>query len=395
MTIPSVSGDRAEVEIVAHLRALFQRFGARVEVHELHPGRPNLLCTFDSGRPGPTLLLNGHTDVVPAGPEEAWTSPPFGGEVRADALWGRGSADMKGGLAALATAALTVAARGGPAAGRIVFSATADEDGEGQWGIPALVEAGLVRADAAIVAEPAGADRDFESITVATRGFAFAQVDIETPPLGHASAYGTCRPHAGAVAARLVTAIEDGFRPEPRQHPWYPEGTTVIAGDELHASGDGIGLLPERARLTVACRLLPGARQETFLAELESFVSPLTPDGYRARVGFREGVARTWAPPMELDVAHPLAQLGRSTVRAHGYPEADFSGWAAFSEGAFLASIGIPTLPALGPGRIVRIHRPDERVDIDALRAAERMYVDLIETILVPDSPIPTQEPRG
>lgn len=388
VAIPSISGDGAEIEVVAHLRELMARAGADVEVHELRPGRPNLLATFASSRPGPTLLLNGHVDVVSIGDPDLWTHAPFGAEVADGRIWGRGSADMKGGVAALAAAALRVAAAGGPAAGRLVFSATADEDGEGEWGIPAMVEAGLIDADAAIVAEPAGMTRDFETVTIATRGFAFLQVELETPPLGHASGYTSERPHAAALAARLVTAIEAEFRPQPVIHAWYPDGPTVIAGDELHGAGDGVGLLPERARLTLALRLLPGAREETLLDEVDAFVAPRIPAGYRARVGFRDGVARTWAPPLELAHEHPLAQLAMGAVRHHGYPDARFAGWPAFSEGAFLAAAGIPTLPALGPGQICHCHQPDEHVAVASVEAAAAIYEQLIGEILAADSPI-------
>jgi len=97
--IPSVNPPGEEAGVAEWLGECLTRAGLVVEVNEVLPGRPNVLATAEFGPGGPTLLLNGHTDVVAVG--EGWDGDPFSGAIRDGKLYGRGSADMKGPLAAM------------------------------------------------------------------------------------------------------------------------------------------------------------------------------------------------------------------------------------------------------------------------------------------------------
>ncbi len=380
---PSVGDVHGEAAVVAELVRCFAGVaGCAVEIVEPAPGRPSLLCTLDSGRPGPTVLLNGHADTV--APGEGWTHDPYGGRVDHRRLWGLGASDMKGGLAAIACATLRLAARGGPPAGRLLLAATADEDAGMAWGVPWLAARGLLDADAAIVAEACGVATDFDALPIAVRGYAYVEVEVRSPPHAHASLYDPARPHAVAVASELVLAIERELRPAPTTHPLYPGGPTVVAGYEL-AGGEALGRLPERATFSVGARLLPGADAPAFLDELAAFA--------RARASGCEIVVRPcepspFAPGMELDPAHPLVSLASAAVQAVVGAGPAVGGWPGFSEAAFLAARGIPTLPALGPGLIALAHGPDEWVGVEALRRAVAVYDDLLDRLLRPDTPI-------
>jgi succinyl-diaminopimelate desuccinylase len=375
----SVSGPGAEVECAALLERLLADSGFDCEVVSLEPGRPNLICRAASGRPGPSLLLTGHLDVVGAGPAEEWQLEPFGGAVRDGAVWGRGSADMKGAVAAMTAAARLVRGRGGPECGELVLAFTADEEGTGRWGLPALVESGLIAADAAVVGEPCGVAADFEFVGLATRGFALVGIEVETAG-GHSSLYDTARPHAVAVACALQRELERSFRPSPLEHPVFPGGPTVVAGT-LIEGGEHYGVLPPRARLGLEARLLPGAEPERFLDELRAFLSPLVPEGVRIAIELeRDG----WGDAVALDPSHPLARSALTQVQAAGYVDAEFGGMLGFSEGAFLAGAGIPCLTALGPGRLDRAHRANERVETAAITAAVGIYAGLVDDLLRP-----------
>jgi acetylornithine deacetylase/succinyl-diaminopimelate desuccinylase-like protein len=379
-------GDRdGEGGAVAYLASLFADLpGARCEVVEPAPGRPSLIVTLQSAQPGPTLLLNGHTDTVSETP--GWTHDPYGGETSDGRLWGLGTMDMKGGVAGIVAATLEVAAEGGPRAGRLVLAATADEDAGMEWGVPWLAERGLLDADAAIVAESAGVEADFEHLHIAGRGYGYVEVEVRREKLAHASRYDPAQPHAVAVAAALVTAIENGFTPRPATHPLYPGGPTVVAGYEL-SGGEALGRLAEHATFSVGARLLPGGDGETFMADLTAFVRE------RARgatVDVRPVATSPFARGMEIDADHPLVGLAVDAVQRAGYPAPRLAGGSGFTEGAFLAARGIPTLPALGPGLSPLAHGPDEWVSVEALERSVRIYRDLIDQILRPDSPIAT-----
>jgi succinyl-diaminopimelate desuccinylase len=358
---------------------------ARVEIVEPVPGRPSLLCTVAGRAPGPTLLLNGHADTVVDGP--GWTCDPYGAECDGERIYGLGASDMKGGVAAIVCATLAVAAAGGPAAGRLLLAITADEDAGMQWGVPWLAAHGRLEADAAIVAEAAGSTADFSQLALASRGYGYVEIELTTPALAHSSGYDSAVPHAVAVAADLIGALEREFRPSPVVHELYPAGPTVVAGYEI-GGGAALGRLPERARFSVGVRLLPGGEPTTLMRELTAFV--------RARTGGASAqitpvAVSPFAEGMELDAGHPLAQMASAAVAAAGYPVPGAAGMSGFSEGAFLAARGIPTLPALGPGRAPLAHGPDEWVSGSSLRAAVEIYRRLIDEILRPESPIATR----
>src|SRR5690606_31296363 len=110
------------------LAGLFGEFGWEYEVTEVAPGRPNLVAVVEGGGgDGPTLMFEGHTDVVTEGQAEDWSVDPYGGEIRDGRLWGRGSADMKSGLAAMVYGVRALQ-QAGPFPGRIVLGVLCDEE---------------------------------------------------------------------------------------------------------------------------------------------------------------------------------------------------------------------------------------------------------------------------
>lgn len=382
---PSVTGPGAERDVLRVLDAILAR-EPRVErrVAAARDDRPNLIATLRSPNPGPSLLLTGHLDVVPADAAR-WTHPPFEPVVVDGELWGRGAADMKGGLAALVVAFLHTARSGGPPCGELVLAATADEEDEGRWGLPWLLDAGVLEPDAAIVAEPAGVADDFDRIPVATRGSAFAVITVRTAG-GHAAFGRDLGEHAVSVACRLQQELQARFRPSPAQHWAFPGGPTVIAGERFRG-GERPGELPRHADLTISARLLPGARREAFLPELRALIEPLVPDTCELEIAFNDELV-SWAGGMSLEPEHPFARLAVEAIRRAGYPDARPGGFPAFSEGAFLAAHGAVTLPALGPGFLGRAHLPDERVAVRALEASLAAYLELVEAVLRPDAGI-------
>jgi succinyl-diaminopimelate desuccinylase len=383
VAIPSVGDRDGETAVVAHLAPLFAGLaGCDVRVIEPAPGRPSLLVDVRGPQPGPTLLLNGHSDTVSATP--GWTRPVHGAQPEGDRLYGLGASDMKGGVAAIVCATLAVIAAGGPAAGNLRLAVTADEDAGMQWGVPWLAAEGLLDADAAIVAESAGIERDFERLAIASRGYGYVEVEVIVPKLAHASRYDPQRPHAVAVAADLVGAIEGELALEPAEHPLFPMGPTVVAGYEF-TGGEALGRLAEHARFSVGARVLPGGRGEQVLERLAAFVQSRARG---AQVTVTPVALSPFATGMELAPEHPLATLATAAVQSAGYPSPPPGGMTGFSEGAFLAARGIPTLPALGPGRGALAHGPDEFVTVSSLRAAVAIYDELIAAILRPGSPI-------
>ncbi len=157
--IPSVyrpgDPDANESRVAAFVEAWLRREQFEVEVQPVAPGRPNVIGALGEKRPGRrSLLLEGHTDVVTEGDPAAWSRPPFGGDLVDGRIYGRGAADMKGGLAAAMVAAAAFRRAGVEPAGKLVVGALVDEE-DRMIGVRHLVSTAVGRElDAAIICEP-------------------------------------------------------------------------------------------------------------------------------------------------------------------------------------------------------------------------------------------------
>jgi acetylornithine deacetylase/succinyl-diaminopimelate desuccinylase-like protein len=123
---------------VERLAATLHAAGVEPRILALEAQRPNLVARIAGRGDAPPLLLHGHVDVVPARPEE-WRHPPFAAEVAHGELWGRGTLDMKGGVAMLVTAFLRAAAAATPPPGDLILSINSDEEAGGDLGAGFLV----------------------------------------------------------------------------------------------------------------------------------------------------------------------------------------------------------------------------------------------------------------
>jgi succinyl-diaminopimelate desuccinylase len=191
--IPSENppGDvRAVAEFVAET---LRSWALEPEWLEPVPGRVNLLVSAGPDH-GPTLVLNGHLDVVPAGDAGRWVHPPFGGDLAGGLLWGRGAVDMKGGVAALMAAFRAMSVADLP--GRVVLALVPDEETGGAWGTRWLLEQGRLRGDGVLIAEPSGPG----VATIGQRGALWLKARSRGAP-----AHGSLSPYAGANAILKLT----------------------------------------------------------------------------------------------------------------------------------------------------------------------------------------------
>jgi len=173
--IPSVvrPGDpgATEAAVAAHVEEWFRQEGFDVEVQAVAPGRPNVLAMLGDRAVGPTLLLEGHTDVVTEGDPGQWSHPPFEADVVDGRIYGRGAADMKSGLAAAMIAAAALKRSGARLGGRLVVGALVDEEAD-MLGVKHLVQTPLGRElTAAIICEP-----EQNELCLEQRGVVWARV---------------------------------------------------------------------------------------------------------------------------------------------------------------------------------------------------------------------------
>lgn len=351
-----VSGAPGEGAIAEALGGTLRQWGFRVALVEAAPGRPNVVARI--GRPGKrTLLFNGHLDVVGV---EGMRHPAFDAEVRDGKLYGRGSADMKGGVAAMCAAAARAAEQG--MEGEIIVTAVVDEEYE-SLGTRAVVASG-VRADAAIVTEPTRL-----AVNPAHRGFVWVEMEF----LGRA-AHGS-RYDLGIDAIRhagLVIAALDQLQREVLDRRTHP----LLGHASLHAAtiagGAGWSTYPDRCTLRVERRTLPGETTEQVLAELEGVRQRVA--AYEATLDVTLRHVLTQAPS---DVAAdaPIVRALEAAMRAEGETVLH-EGMSAWTDAAILNDAGIPAI-CYGPGDITLAHADEEWIPLSEVEQATRVLTRL------------------
>lgn len=233
---------RDEAALQGFLATQLKEVGADIDLWEPEPtgedrrivpnlsfeGRPQLAARIRGRGNGPSLLLTGHIDAVPPGPDKDWESDPFTAEIREGRLYGRGAADMKGGIGALVFAVRALAELGIRLEGDIVVCTVTDEETSGAGSLVA-VEHGI-RADAGICAEPTGFDA-----WVACRGTMWPVVTVPGRS-GHAGMPHPPWQHGGPVNALEKAQIvlnaaaslrEDWSRRGDQQHPYLAPSSIV------------------------------------------------------------------------------------------------------------------------------------------------------------------------
>jgi len=355
---PTLAPDSAgEGECARFLASVLDDWGFSVETLDSVPGRPNVIARL--GPPaGQALMLNGHLDVVGV---EGMAHEPFGAELRGNRIYGRGSSDMKAGVAAMCAAAL--AAAGAECDRQVVVAAVSDEEYE-SLGMRALISAGI-RADAAIITEPTRL-----AICPAHRGFVWIDVEFRGRA-AHGSRYDIgvdAITHAGLVLAELEKL--ERTRDSGRRHPLLGRGS-------LHASkirgGVGMSTYPAECSLAIERRTLPGESAEKALKEVTDACAAVHVNHPQldARVTFS-----TAQLPSDVPVDSPIVKRLCTALEAEGIP-LRIEGLSAWTDAALLNEIGVPTI-CFGPGDIALAHAAEEFVQVEEIDAATRVLTRVV-----------------
>ncbi len=352
-----------EADIAGVCRAAFEPRRATIREVEPAPGRRSLIVEVphpDGPGPRPTLIVNGHLDVVPV-VADAWSTEPFTPTLKDGRLYGRGTADMKGGIAAAVCALDVLEEAGRKPACDLVFHLVADEEVGGALGTRVLLEQGLIRGDACLVPEPTSLD-----LCVAERGLLQGNLTVQGRP-GHGS-----RPREGVSAiehgATIVLALHAADFGDP-DHPLLGRPTANVGTIE---GGTSFNTVAASCRLGVDRRLLPGVTERDAVEQVLAKVDGAGVDGLRYDfdvVAFGEA--------SEMPADDPFARLvGDAVTKATGQaPET--IGMTFTTDARFVRNQG--GLPAVvcGPGDLECAHVTDEWVAIDRLVDATAAYAEL------------------
>lgn len=355
---PSENPGGTEDDAAAVASRILADLGADVTVVRSDTGRPNVVGVIGAG--SPRLAWNGHLDVVPAGAPDTWTYGPWDGIVSQGRLVGRGSADMKGGVAAALGAVAAMRRAGIAPNGTLVFHLAADEELMGIHGTKVLWERGLLDQDACIVGEPTELQ-----IATAERGGAWFTVTA----FGRAS-HGS-QPHRGVNAitsmARLLLRLGEAL-PELR-HPLVGPPTINAA---LIEGGTAPNVVPDRCTVEIDRRIIPGetdpeAVTDPFL-ELIARIREANPE-VELSVELRE-----WTDAAETSADSAVARLALQATAAERDAPSSIVGFSGITDARFyINQARIPTI-ILGPGSMTVAHTANEAVAVDELVSAARIY---------------------
>ncbi len=411
------------------LRAYLEGSGLEVETFASRPERPSLVARIEGRDPtAPTVLLLGHTDVVPANPD-GWRHDPYGGELIASddgfsEVWGRGAVDMLNLTASMAVATKQLARQGFTPQGSLVYVAVADEEAMGTYGAQYLTEheRDAVQADY-VITESGGFPMESASgtkrpVIVGEKGSYWCTLRISGTP-GHAST--PFRTDNALVKAAEIVRRIDAYVPETKLHDiwrrfvegidWGPEltaalldadGFTALCHDlplgiarQAHActhttfaptvmhAGTKTNVIPDRVDLEIDIRTLPGQTAEEVRAQLDDIIGPdLAPSVTL--------LSANDDPSTSSPVDTPLWDaLQRATDRvAPGSTNIPFLTVGA-TDARFFRRLGVPSYGfGLFSERIgfeqfgTMFHGDDERVDQESLRLSTDLWASLAQDFL-------------
>jgi len=363
---PSHPGVPRQEEAAARALAGYLRArGLPADLVEVREGRPNVIASVAGAKPGPHLLLCGHLDTV--GPNAGSPVDFFSAAIRDERMFGRGTVDMKGALAAMAGALVEIRDSGGLASGRVTLAAVVDEEME-SLGAEALILSGF-KADGAVIGEPTE-----NRVAIGHKGLEWLEVVFK----GRA-AHGSM-PEAGisaiAAAAHFVSLVESELVPafERRRDPVL--GLPAINMGTIKG-GQQPSMVAADCTVQLDRRWVTTETIEQVMGDLEEILAKVR----EARPGLTTrlermpgGMATMLHGPLVIDPAHPLVEAAQGAFGDLGRAAGPLAVFPAWTDGALLSrEAGIPTL-IWGPGELALAHSAEESVRLDEVVLAARLY---------------------
>ncbi len=367
---PGKSSEQAVAEFIAEL---LRSKGLKPLVEEVSPGRPNIICDWNgtgfNASKHKTLMFEGHTDVVTEGDSSAWTHPPFAAKIVSGKLYGRGSADMKAGVAAAICALEAIRSIAPDLPGRIRLGIVCDEEGM-MMGIKHFIEQGHANdVDGAIICEP-----EENEICLFQKGAMRVNVTF-TGVMSHGA-----MPYAGvnpiAALTSFVEKVEELQRLEQArlgEHkflglPWFTPTIikSPITGEAQH------NVMPESAYLALDIRTVPGQDHDELLKELHQVARALEASTARLNIEIDSFESRPWTQtpkdnPLVTAVEKAYPHIFNEPPKYGGVPGA--------TDGTFLHAWAHVPIVTIGPGLKTIPHQRDEYVDVADIVKSARLYV--------------------
>jgi len=345
-----------ERECAQSAGAMLEQGGYRVEYREFAEGRTSVIARAGGSDAKPPLVFTGHLDVVPLGARK-WSREPFAGETDGDKLYGRGSSDMKAGVAAMLAAARAFARKLDGTPGLTLVLTSGEEGGcIGSKHLASLPDV-MGRAGAMVVGEPTS-----NYPLVGHKG----SVKFYASFRG-VSAHGSM-PHLGVnavySAARAVSRLENfAFQAQP--HPVMGSPTMNVGTFE---GGSGVNLVPDSARIGVDIRTVPGMDHAALLERLRETL------GNDVELEVFSDLNAVWTAP-DAEWVQRVFEICKPVIGEA--PQARTAPYMTDAANLLKVYRGAPTV-VLGPGEAAMAHQTDEWCSVERIRQSVALYEAII-----------------
>jgi acetylornithine deacetylase len=385
ISYPSVTGDEKAIQTFIS-NWLGDRLGVAVDVWEPdlddlkhHPGyvpvdrgyenRPNVVGVYTGKGSGRSLLLNGHVDVIPAGPEDAWQSGPWAGDVRDGKMFGRGASDMKAGLAAYTMAMHAIINSHINLKGDVILEYTVDEELSGNGTLAAIMRG--YTADAGISGETSSMN-----VQPACIGRIWYEIHVKGKPAGIQRQWeGVNAIDKGYSVVKAVSEFQEG-RMKTITHPLYPnirETIPCLVG--VFQAGSYPSAFPDSCLLKGSMATVPGEDSDGVKKEFaEQLKSSTSSDPWLKENPPEVKYKGYFAEPSEIPVDHHIVKSLLSAYKRALGVEPAINGRTGAADIRFLNKYGHTPTVIFGPGPTDQMHATNEYAKIDDLIDATKVY---------------------
>ncbi len=360
ISVESITSSEADGEKKAAILLIdkMKELGIETNFNEIVPGRANAVGTIAKSN-GPILALNGHLDVVPAD-KKSWNSNPFITYFENGKIFGRGTADMKGAIAAMLGAVKYILDNDLKINGKLLLSFVCDEEKTNLGTINFLEN--YSKIDYAVIGEPTGLD-----INIAHRGVVRMTIKVSGQS-GHAS-----EPDKSENAIYKMNEIINLIRKyseeiSSKKHHLLPSPTIAVTKIK---GGTNDNVIPGECQITVDRRMIPGEDSSSVLKELKTLLA-----GYD--VDFKKTVDLI---PGEIDEKNDFVFKLKELYKDYFRSAPDLDYFRASCEQSLFLNKGIDTV-IFGPGDISQAHTRNEYIEINDLMQAAGYYVYIIQELL-------------
>ncbi|MEM7370258.1 MAG: ArgE/DapE family deacylase [Bacteroidota bacterium] len=369
ISIPSINPDLSadgtgESELADFLGNYLESHGFEVEIQDLQEGRKNTVAMWKGSGGGQSLMLNGHIDTVGI---QGMTIDPFDPVFKEGKIYGRGSMDMKSGVAAQIMAAIALKEAGFQPTGDLILACVADEEYE-SIGTQALLQS--YRADAGIVTEPT----DLEMV-LAHKGFVWSEILVEG-----VAAHGS-RPEVGIDAILQAGKILNGLSELEEtilpaiQHPLLGRGSVHAS---LIEGGSEMSIYPDSCKISIERRTLPGESLESIQQELDQIITQIKKGSPQFTANARAYLERH---PLEVSPEEAIVKAFLPAYKRTLGKSASPTGIGFWTDAALMAHAGTPTL-IFGP-RGKGLHGAVEYVEWESVVQTTEILAQVIQTYTV------------